>query len=135
MFFSVTIRTYQNTLIYFLLNPFPASGESILRDPEILSAESVMEFECILTLLVTTQRTFSAFIHNRFLTNSLSAFRNSAFYVLSAISIGSFFWHIVSYTINVFTVTCSTAELRQNVLPLIGNVTILKQKKEKGNYT
>ncbi|OIP58973.1 MAG: hypothetical protein COZ29_00670 [Candidatus Moranbacteria bacterium CG_4_10_14_3_um_filter_45_9] len=91
MFFSVTIRTYQNTLIYFLPNSFPASGESILRYPEILPAESMMEFECILTLLVTTQRTFSAFVQNRFLTNSLSAFRNSAFYVLSAISIGSFF--------------------------------------------
>ncbi|MFZ2187214.1 MAG: hypothetical protein WAV46_01115 [Candidatus Moraniibacteriota bacterium] len=89
----MAIRAYQDAFVYFSLNPFPTSGEPILRNPEIFPAICVMKFERILTLLIATNGTFSAFVLDSFFANSLTPLRNSAFQVLSTISIGSFVWH------------------------------------------
>lgn len=93
MLLPVTIRAYQDTFVYFPLNPFPATGESILGNPEFLPAIGVMEFKRILTSLVATNGTLTAFVFDSFLTNGFTPFRNSTLQVLSTISVCSFVWH------------------------------------------
>ena len=113
MLLPVTIRAYQDTLFYLFPDPIPTAGESVLRYPEVLSALGVMKFERILTTVITTDRTFTALILDRFLSDSLSALHDSALHVLATVSVGSFVWHIFSICDTCSTVNCSTAELRR----------------------
>ncbi|QQR78626.1 MAG: hypothetical protein IPJ68_06175 [Candidatus Moraniibacteriota bacterium] len=89
----MAIGAYQDALVYFLSDSVPTSSESILRNPEILAAMGMMEFERVLTPFITATGTLSAFVLDRAPPHGLAPFGNRPFQVLSTISIGSCVWH------------------------------------------
>lgn len=78
VYFTVTIRAYQDTLIDFLFYLLPRSGQSANGETKIFCLRiPMMKIESVRTALITANHAFSAFIFTGHFSKFLAPLRNS----------------------------------------------------------
>lgn len=93
MFFSVAIGANEDALLDFFSNPFPAAGQTVLRNTEVFATIDMMEIKCLTAPIIATSGTFTAFIFDCLHSHQFTTLRYSSLQIFSAVSVFSGFWH------------------------------------------